>query len=61
MVMQTAVGVTGEEAVDVGAATTRKAEEMVSLEVGFALVTANDPATQPASDGIEKLVAKSGF
>lgn len=61
MVMQAAIRVTGEETVDIGAAASWQAEQVVALQIRFALVSTDDAAAQQACDFKEQLVDEADF
>lgn len=50
VVMQTTIGITVEESVDVGSAATRQPKKVIALEVRLSVVAVNDAATQPARE-----------
>ena len=61
VVMQAAVRVAGEEAMNIGAAASGQAKQVVALQVGFALVATNDAAAQHAGEFKQQFVDEADF
>ncbi len=61
MIMQATIRIAGEKTVDIGAAASRQTEEMVSLQIGFALISTDDAAGQHAGYFKEQFVDEADF
>lgn len=59
VIVETSVGVAVEKAVNIGAAPAGKPEEVITLQVGFPVVAADDSATKPAAEAKQQ-PAESG-
>ena len=61
VVMQAAIGVTGEEAMNICAAASGQAEQVVAFQVGLAHISSDDAAAQQAGYFEQQFINEAGF
>ena len=61
VIMQAAIRITGEKTMDIGAAASGQAEQVIALQIGLALISADDAAAQHAGEFKQQIVDEADF
>ena len=61
VVMQASIRVTGEKTVDIGAAASGQAKQVIAFQIGLALIAPDDAAAQHAGEFKQQLVDEADF